>query len=178
MSQGFCWKNTYKRKNICAKTSRRSSLAAKNVSKTEERRKLKSVIHLNLPARPWKSYWIWSHSEILSSDRFIRVTHLFLLHPFITAFVVCVSLSVCLSGLKGKFISFCTFTCTVESSYSYSLIRTFNWTTVLVPLYKHWGRIDLLSDSAMVGGNMPRSAGCYWTLFQLVTQATNKLASG
>ncbi len=67
-----------------------------------------------------------------------------------------------------------TFTCTVKSSCSWSLIRSFNWTTVLVPGCKCWARIDLLSDSTTVGGNMPRSAGCYWTLFQLVTQATNK----
>ncbi len=35
----------------------------------------------------------------------------------------------------------------------------FNWTTVLVSAYKLWRRIDLLSNSATAGSNMPRSAG-------------------
>ncbi len=41
-----------------------------------------------------------------------------------------------------------------------------------------WGRIDLLSDFAMVGGDIPRSVGCDWTFFRLAKEATNKLASG
>ncbi len=69
------------------------------------------------------------------------------------------------------------FTCTVKSSYSYSSVRPFNQTTVLVPEYKHRGRMDLLSDSAAVGGEMPRSAGYFWTFFRLAKEATNKLAS-
>ncbi len=51
--------------------------------------------------------------------------------------------------------------CTVRLSYGYSSIRPFNWTTVLVPVYKHQVRIDLLSSFATVGGVMPCSAGCY-----------------
>ncbi len=42
---------------------------------------------------------------------------------------------------------------TVKLSYSYSSVRPLNWTTVLVPVYMHRGRINLLSNSAMVGGN-------------------------
>ncbi len=56
-------------------------------------------------------------------------------------------------------------------------LRPFNWTAVLVPVYKWWGRIDLLSVCATVGGDVPRSAGCYRTFFLLAKQATNKLAS-
>ncbi len=38
-----------------------------------------------------------------------------------------------------------------------------------------WGRIDLLSDSAPVGGHMSHSAGSYQSFFGLAKQATNKL---
>ncbi len=48
-----------------------------------------------------------------------------------------------------------------------------NWTTVLVPVYKRRGRIDLLSDSETVGGNTPCAAGCYWTFFWLARQGKN-----
>ncbi len=58
-----------------------------------------------------------------------------------------------------------------------SSIRTLHWTTVLVPVYRRWGRTDLLSDSTTVGGDMPCSAGCYWTYFWLAKQATKNLAS-
>ncbi len=58
-------------------------------------------------------------------------------------------------------IAVSTWTYTVKWSYSYSSIRLFNWTTVLVPVYKCWGRIDLLSDFAMVCCNLPCS--CYLT---------------
>ncbi len=64
------------------------------------------------------------------------------------------------------------FTCTVKSSCSYSQIRPFNWTAVLVPVYKHGGRIDLRSNCTTVGGNMSRSAGCYWTFFHLAKQTS------
>ncbi len=60
----------------------------------------------------------------------------------------------------------------------YSSIRPFNWTTVLVPVYKSWVRINLLLNSATGGGDISRSAGCCWAFFQLAKQATNKLASG
>ncbi len=40
----------------------------------------------------------------------------------------------------------------------------FFWTTVLVPLHRRWRRIDLLSDSTAVGGDMP--AG--WLLLDVV----------
>ncbi len=69
------------------------------------------------------------------------------------------------------------FTCTVKSSYGYSSIWPFNWTTVLVPVYMRWGRIDILSSSATVDGDAPCSAGWYLTLLWLAKQATNKLAS-
>ncbi len=62
--------------------------------------------------------------------------------------------------------------------YGYGSIRPFQWTIVLVPVYKHWGRIDLLSDFATVDSDMPHSASCYLTFFRLATQATNYLASG
>ncbi len=39
-------------------------------------------------------------------------------------------------------------------------------------------KIYSLSDFATVGGDMPCSAGCYWTFLQLGKQAKNKLASG
>ncbi len=68
--------------------------------------------------------------------------------------------------------SLSTFTRTVKSSYGQSSIRTFNWTDVLLPVYKRWGRIDLLSDSTM-----PSLAG-YLTFLWLAKQAINKLASG
>ncbi len=70
-----------------------------------------------------------------------------------------------------------TFICTAKLSYGYSLIRPFNWTTVLVQVHKRWGRTDLLSNSATLEGDMPHKAGCYWTFFPLAKQATNKLAS-
>ncbi len=75
-------------------------------------------------------------------------------------------------------MSLSTFTCTVKSSYSYSLIRPFNWTSVPVPVYKRRRRINFLLDSATEGGDLPRSAGCDWTFFRFAKQATNKLASG
>ncbi len=87
-------------------------------------------------------------------------------------------------GGMGHFLSFFAilevisvsmFTCTVKSSYSNSSIRSFNWMTVLVPVYC-WGRNNLLSDSATVGGDIPHSAGCYLTFFWLAKQATSKLA--
>ncbi len=49
---------------------------------------------------------------------------------------------------------------------------------LVVPVYKRWGRIDLFSNSATAGGDMPRSAGCCWSFFRLAKQNTNKLASG
>ncbi len=79
---------------------------------------------------------------------------------------------------SSQFVTVSTFTCTVKLSYGHSSIRSFNWTTVLVPVYKHRGRINLLSNSAMVGGDVSHSAGCYWIFFRLAQQATNKLASG
>ncbi len=36
---------------------------------------------------------------------------------------------------------------------------------VLTQVYKHRGRIDLLSNLSAVGSDMPHSAGCYWTFF-------------
>ncbi len=69
-------------------------------------------------------------------------------------------------------------TCTVKSSYGFGSITPFNWTTAFVPVCKHQGRIDLWSNSTTVGGDMPCSAGCYWTFFLLAKHATNKLASG
>ncbi len=42
-----------------------------------------------------------------------------------------------------------------------------------VPANKRWQRIHLLSDSATVGGDMPCSAGCYWTFFWLAKQSTS-----
>ncbi len=67
-----------------------------------------------------------------------------------------------------------------QLSYNRSSIRSSNWTTVLVPGYKRWGRMDLLSDSAAVGGDMPCSAGCYWTFLPSypAKQATSKLERG
>ncbi len=70
------------------------------------------------------------------------------------------------------------FTCTVKPIYGQSAIRPFNSTFVLVPVNKRQERIDLLSNSAMVGGDIPGSAGCCQTFIQLAKQATNKLASG
>ncbi len=65
------------------------------------------------------------------------------------------------------------FTCTVKSSYGYSLIRPFKWTTVLV-------HVHTLRENQfiVVGGDMAHSTDCYWTVFQSAKQATNKLASG
>ncbi len=48
----------------------------------------------------------------------------------------------------------------------------------LVQYTSNRGSMDLLSDSATVGGDMARSASCYWTILWLAKQATNKLASG
>ncbi len=44
-------------------------------------------------------------------------------------------------GLKHHFLleTIVAFTCTVKSSTGNSSIRPFNWTTVLVPVYKNWG---------------------------------------
>ncbi len=73
------------------------------------------------------------------------------------------------------------FTCTVKLSYSYSLIRLLNWTCPCPSIqsqYAEGGTIDLLSNSATVSGDMPRSAGGYWTFLRLAKQAINKLTSG
>ncbi len=64
-----------------------------------------------------------------------------------------------------------------QLSYRFSLIRLFNWTIVLVPVKIRWERIDLFSDSTILGGDIPCSAGFYLTFFQLAKQATHKLAS-
>ncbi len=55
-------------------------------------------------------------------------------------------------------------------------MKPFYWNTVLVPVFMHWGRIDLLSDSAMIGGSIPCPAGCYLTFFRLAKQATKQVS--
>ncbi len=54
-----------------------------------------------------------------------------------------------------KKMSVSTFICTVKSSDGERSIRSFNWTTVPVQVYEHQRRIDLLSDSATGGGDVP-----------------------
>ncbi len=50
-----------------------------------------------------------------------------------------------LSPLSSHTITVSAFTCTLESSFGYSSIRPFNWTTVPVPVYKNQGTMDLLT---------------------------------
>ncbi len=81
------------------------------------------------------------------------------------------ALIICLSRWKFCKITgiiwpqYSMFTCTVKLSYDYNSIRSYNWSTVLLTVYKRRERINLLTESMLFGGDMLSSAGCYWTFF-------------
>ena len=55
------------------------------------------------------------------------------------------------------------FPCTLMSSYGHSLIRSFNWITAIVPVYKHQGRIHIdesMSDYTTAVSILKRSPFC------------------
>ncbi len=65
------------------------------------------------------------------------------------------------------------FTCTVKSSCGYSLIRTCNWTNVLMLVYKNQERISLLAKVCPTRLQLvvilSLSACCYWTFLQVTS---------
>ncbi len=74
----------------------------------------------------------------------------------------------------SAFLTVSALTCTVKLSLSQSLVRPFNWTTVLILVYKWQGRIYLLSDCGR-----QRYAQFSWLLLDLllVSQTSYKHVS-
>lgn len=60
----------------------------------------------------------------------------------------------CSLSWSALYSSLTAITCTAKSSFGYRSTTPFNRSTVLVPLYMHGKGIDVLIDSASVGGDM------------------------